>query len=295
MQARGNLIRLIGQRRQELRRSEQKVADRVLRQPEFVTQMSITALADASGVSEPTVVRFCRGVGCDGFSDFKIRLAQSLVTDAAPMHRGIEPDDSIADLLPKIVDSTVGALTRLGDDLDFAMVERAIDAIAGARKVEFYGVGASGAVAVDAQHKFFRLDIPSIAYCDPHMQTMSASILGARDVVVAISHTGRSPSVVESARLAVESRATVIAITSSGSPLAEVVEIPLCVDAPEDTDVYTPMISRLAHLVVIDVLATGVAMRRGPAIAGRLRKMKDNLRRKRLGDVGLEGRSRGAG
>lgn len=295
MQARGDLIRLIDERRQELRRSEQKVADRVLRQPQFVTQMSITALAAASGVSEPTVVRFCRGVGCDGFSDFKIRLAQSLVTGVAPIHRGIEPSDSIADLLSKIVDSTVGALTRLADNLDFAMVERAIDAVAGARKVEFYGVGASGAVAVDAQHKFFRLDIPSLAYSDPHLQTMSASILGAGDVVVAISHSGRSPSVVESARLAGESGATVIAITSSGSPLAEVAEIPLCVDAPETTDVYTPMISRLAHLVVTDVLATGAAMRRRPAIAARFRKMKDNLRRTRPGDVGLESRPREAG
>ena len=146
-----------------------------------------------------------------------------------------------------------------------------------ANRVEFYGFGASGAVAADAQHKFFRLQISTAAYTDPHMQNMSAATLKQGDVVVAISQTGRTRALVDSVRRARAVGATVIGLCPSHSPLADEVSMPLYIDVHEDTEIYTPMSSRIAHLVLIDVLAVGVAKTRGPKLAEQLKAVKKSL------------------
>ncbi len=278
----GELLSRIADARAGLRPAERKVAEVVLGRPQAVLRASLADIAQEAQVSEPTVMRFCRGVGCDGFKDFKLRLAQSLVTGTPYVHSDVRPGDPVGTLTAKIFDLTIRTLSAVRNRLDPQALERAIEALARARRVEFYGLGASGAVAIDAHHKFFRLEVPCIAYVDPHMQIMSAATLGREDVVVAISHTGRTRELIQSARVAAAAGAAVVAITAGGSPLARLATIPLAVDTPEDTDVYTPMTSRLAHLVVIDVLATGVALRGGPGVRVRLKRMKDALREKRL-------------
>ena len=150
------------------------------------------------------------------------------------------------------------SLLQVRDKLDTAKLQEAIRLLTQANRVEFYGFGASGAVAVDAQHKFFRLQMSTTAYSDPHMQNMSAVTLTPGDVVVAISQTGRTKSLMQSVQLAKEVGASVIGLCPSGSPLAEMVTLPLFMDVPEDTEIYTPMSSRIAHLVAIDVLAVEI-------------------------------------
>lgn len=265
-------------RRMELfRRSEQKVARFVLRNPEEVIHMRIVDLATEAKVSEPTVVRFCRALGCNGFQDFKLRLAQMLASGSQFAQFSMSDSDSVAEFSHSIFDSTVGTLLSVRDRLDNQALGEAIDALAMANRVEFYGFGASGAVAFDAQHKFFRLQISTSAYTDLHMQNMSAATLNEGDVVVAISQTGRTRALVASVRMAREAGATVIGLCPNGSPLAEEVTLPLYIDVPEDTEIYTPMTSRIAHLVLIDVLAVGVAKTRGPKLAEQLKAVKRSL------------------
>lgn len=265
-------------RRMELfRRSEQKVARFVLRNPDEVIHMRIVDLATEAKVSEPTVVRFCRALGCNGFQDFKLKLAQMLASGSQFAQFSMNDDDSVAEFSQSIFDSTVGTLLSVRDRLDNDAMSRAIQALALANRVEFYGFGASGAVAFDAQHKFFRLQISTAAYADPHMQNMSAVTLKEGDVVVAISQTGRTRALVASVRLAREAGATVIGLCPNGSPLSEEVTLPLYIDVPEDTEIYTPMSSRIAHLVLIDVLAVGVAKTRGPKLAEQLKSVKRSL------------------
>ncbi|SDL52550.1 transcriptional regulator, RpiR family [Modicisalibacter muralis] len=265
-------------RRMELfRRSEQKVARFVLRNPEEVIHMRIVDLATEAKVSEPTVVRFCRALGCNGFQDFKLRLAQMLASGSQFAQFSMSDSDSVAEFSHSIFDSTVGTLLSVRDRLDNQALGEAIDALAMANRVEFYGFGASGAVAFDAQHKFFRLQISTSAYADLHMQNMSAATLKEGDVVVAISQTGRTRALVASVRMAREAGATVIGLCPNGSPLAEEVTLPLYIDVPEDTEIYTPMTSRIAHLVLIDVLAVGVAKTRGPKLAEQLKAVKRSL------------------
>ncbi|HUN10851.1 MAG TPA: SIS domain-containing protein, partial [Rhabdaerophilum sp.] len=177
----------------------------------------------------------------------------------------------------------IASLTVLRDSIDSTALERAIEMLAGARRLEFYGQGNSGIVAQDAQHKFFRLGIPTAAYSDPHVHSMAAALLGAGDVAVVFSAGGRTLDIIRSATIARNAGATVIAMTVAGSPLAKQSDIVVATDLFEDQDIYSPMTSRLSHLAMIDVLAVGVAMRLGPGIARTLEKAKAAVREKRAG------------
>lgn len=277
-----NILEKIRHSKTQFRRSEQKVADYVLSYAKEVIHMRIVDLATEANVSEPTVVRFCRALGCDGFQDFKLRLAQVLAKETRFAQFSMNEDDSVGDFTNSIFDTTASALLAVKNRIDVEMLQRAIRVLSVSQRVEFFGFGASGAVATDAQHKFFRLQMSTAAYSDPHMQNMSAVTLSDTDVVVAISQTGRTKALMQSIQLVREAGAHVIALCPSGSPLAEMATIPLYIDVPEDTEIYTPMTSRIAHLVVIDVLAVGVAKMRGPKLAEHLKAVKRSLHSLRM-------------
>ena len=277
-----NALKTIQEGYASLSRAGRLVADRVLRDPETVPRASLAELADDCGVSEPTVIRFCRAIGCSGFGDFKVRIAQSVATRFAAVEVSLSPDSSAEEYAAKVVDASLSALMGLRSGLDPARIDRAVQALSGARRIEFYGVGASGVVALDAQHKFFRFGAPTTAHRDTHMQRMAAAVLGRGDVVVGFSHTGRSRALIESMAIARESGATTLCVTAGDSPLAAVCDVCVEVDAHEDTDLFTPMVSRLAHLVVVDVLAMGVALRGDDDTAARLRSIKEALGTERL-------------
>jgi len=277
-----NLLQHIAQSRSSLRKSELKVADHVLLDPAAVMHSSMADLAHVVGVSEPTIVRFCRAIGCLGFQDLKLKLAQSLAAGASFGQFAISENDSVTDFALKIFDTTLHTLMEVREKLDSDALERAVAAMAVAERVEFYGFGASGAVATDAQHKFFRLLLSAAAYSDPHMQAMSAVTLKPTDVAICISQSGRSKDLLITANVVRESGATLITLCPSQTPLAELATINLAIDVQEDTEIYTPLTSRIAHLVVIDVLAMGVAMARGPSLVNHLKSVKRSLRSLRL-------------
>jgi RpiR family carbohydrate utilization transcriptional regulator len=271
-----NLLELIIERRASLRPSEQLVADFVLRAPEAVTTTSMAGLAAATGVSEPTVLRFCHQLDCAGFPELKLKLAQSLVTGVPYVHREIALGDDTEQVVGKIFGASIHALSGVRDRLDQAALDRAVTALAKARRIECYGAGSAAVLAFDAQQKFFRLGIPTSFYPDTHLQITAAATLQAGDAVLCFSHTGAIKDIVRCAQTASASGATVIAVTRTGSPLAQAAHVHLAVDTTENTEVYAPMISRVAQMVVLDVLATGVALACGPAGVARLRKAKDS-------------------
>lgn len=266
----------------ELRKSERAVAQFVLAHPNEVLNISIAELAYRVGVSQPTVARFVNALGFTGFKEFKLRLAQSLASGVPYVHRDVGPDDSLDEVAPKVFNRTIGALMSVRNQLDATRLERAVELITRAARMEFYGIGNSGIVATDAQHKFFRFGIPSVAYSDPHTQGMAATLLEEGDVVVAISASGRTPELIRACELAREAGGEVIAITASGSPLARTATVLLAADVPEDPDVYAPMTSRIAHLALIDVLSVSVALASGPELIKRLERTKQTLRDKRI-------------
>ena len=266
--------------------AEQRVGRLVLADPRAFATLPVAELADRAHVSKPTVVRFCRSLGYDGLSDFKLKLAGSVNEGVPFIHRSVDADDRPAEVMVKVIDNTVAAFLKYRNDASTVAIERASEALVSAgrqqRRIEFYGVGNSGIVAQDAQHKFFRLGVHTAACSDGHMQVMSASLLGPGDCVVVISNSGRTRDLMDACDIARRKGATTIVITASGSPLAAQGQIHLAADHPEGYDRYSPMVSRLLHLAIIDVLATCVALRIGSeTLQPVLRDMKNSLRSKR--------------
>ncbi len=269
--------------------AEQRVAKLVLADPRSFASLPVGELAERSHVSKPTVVRFCRSVGYDGLADFKLKLAGTVNEGVPFVHRAVDEDDKPGDIVVKVIDNTVSALLAYRNDAASHAFDRAIEALAAAgrsgRRIEFYGVGNSGIVAQDAQHKFFRLGVSATAVSDGHVQVMSATMLQPGDCVVIISNSGRSRDLLDAAEIARRKGATTIVVTASGSPLARsgngAQQILLAADHPEDYDRYSPMVSRLLHLVIIDILTTGVALKLGEQLRPMLAEIKRNLRAKR--------------
>lgn len=283
-----DIISRLKEARAGLRPAEQRVADAVLSDVDYAVHASNADLAQRANVSEPTVTRFCRTIGCDGVRDFKLRLAQSLVVGNMYFKQPPRMPDGGA-LLPywsSVFDNVREAIDQAERQIDPQQIRAAVEMLATARRVFVFGVGGgSTAIAQDTQYRLFRYGIAVTAYCDAHLMRMVSSTLGADDVVIAISATGRSPEVLESVALARQYHARVIALTTTDSPLAASANILLGLEIVEIADVLKPTASRYAHLAVIDLLATGVGYRLGRDAQETLRRIKYNLLNFRDGDI----------
>jgi len=257
-----------------LRKSEQKVADVILAEPDASVESSIQLLATQAQVSEPTVIRFCRALGCVGFQDFKLKLAKDLARQGTFFYRDVSPDDNGKELSDKIIDSAIASLVHVKNQLDYTALEKAIELYQAADKVEFYGSGGSGVVAQDAQLKFFRLGKSALAYSDPHIQHATAALLDASALVIAISASGRNEDLLHTISIAKQAQAKVVAITATGSPLAMRADLAITLDVVEDSDIFSPIKSRLAQIVVLDMLAVGAAVQGGDQIRERLARSR---------------------
>jgi RpiR family carbohydrate utilization transcriptional regulator len=266
--------------------AEQRVGQLVLKDARAFANLPVSELAARAHVSKPTVVRFCRSMGYDGLSDFKLKLAGTVSEGVPFIHRSVDVDDKTSDVVVKVIDNTVAAFLKYRNDASTAAIDKAAAVLAATyktgKRIEFIGAGNSGIVALDAQHKFFRLGVNTVAYSDGHMQVMSASLMGPGDCLVVISNSGRTRDLMDACDIARKNGATTIVITTSGSPLAVAGNIHLAADHPEGYDRYSPMVSRLMHLMIVDILATCVALRiGGNRLQPLLKEMKNNLRNKR--------------
>lgn len=258
---------------------EQKVADYVSAHLEDVTSMTIAELAGACGVSTPTVVRFCRTMGCDGFRAFKLRLAQNLAVSLqylAPSHRDMPGDGTSA------VDQVLGALYAtvnvMREQLDPTRMEAAVTALSQAGQIVVAGVGGgSTMVAQEAANRMFRLGIPAVAVSDSYLLQMRAATLAPGDVLLMISASGEAAEIANAAGIAGGYGATTIAITRPDSRLAQEAAIVIEANLPEDPDILKPTASRYAHLVIVDALAMSVAQTRSAVTTENLRRIRASL------------------
>ncbi|CAN5324779.1 MurR/RpiR family transcriptional regulator [soil metagenome] len=255
--------------------SERRVAEIVCSDYESATRMTIADLAARAGVSQPTVTRFCRSLGCPSFAEFKIGLATTLTVASAYLRSDRVFSDDIGELAQSIMMRAARAVRECLDQLDTAKTGTAITAIAASPRLDIYGQGGGSAAMVeDAKSRFFRLGLAVCAYIDGHQQRMSAATLKPGDTVLAISNSGRSKSVIEAIEIARSFGATTIALTRPDTPLAAAAEIVLAVTIAEGPDVLVPTPSRYAHLAVIDTLAAGVAGRLGAQARESLRRVR---------------------
>ncbi|WP_428374321.1 SIS domain-containing protein [Lichenicoccus sp.] len=273
-----NVLELILVRLPELRKSDRRVAEHILSDPQAALVATVAETARRAGVSEPTVMRFCAALGFEGFQDFKIKLAHSVALGVPATQSVLDATDTPQKLTDKVFDYTMTSLDWARSQLDHEAVAQAIDLLAAARRIEFFGFGASWIVAADAQQKFPLFGVPCGVHSDSHQQFIAASMMQPGDVAVAISNTGQTSALLETMRAAHETGARVLGISGrAGRRMSRLCDLLLVIETLENTDVYTPTISRLAALVLVDILAVGVAMRRGSDHQQRLAAMKKKL------------------
>jgi DNA-binding MurR/RpiR family transcriptional regulator len=251
-----------------LRPAEKRVAESLLADPAAAAELSISALARGCDTSETTVMRLCRSLGMERFPELRLALARAASREEAryggqaQVSGDISPTDSLADVVYKIGFSDARAIEDTTSTLDLDALRRSADAVTGARRIDIYGVGASGFVCQDLHQKLHRIGLLAFAWPDPHAALTSAALLTDRDVALAISHTGTTIDTVEPLRLAADRGATTIAITNfASSPLTERADLVLTTAARETTFRSGATASRIAQLAVVDCLFVAVAQR----------------------------------
>lgn len=271
------MLALINQSLPRLSRAEKRVAQWVLAHPRQATESTVAEVARASATSEPSVIRFCRRLGLSGFRELTIRLTESLSRPGSLVHRDVSAGDSISDATVKVVDAAIESLVDLRSQLSTMPFDAVVARMVVARQFVFAGLGASGHVASDASHKFFRLGVPCSALIDTPSIRQFAAIASPGDVLIVVSKNGNAQPVCDAAAQAHNNGAFVVAITDPGSRLALAASTTFACDAREDTNIYTPRSSRLVHLALLDALHVSTALALGEKAASNLERSKDAL------------------
>jgi glucokinase len=271
------MLERIRKMKDQLSPSEQKVANLVLAHPRGMVNDPIAEIARRADVSQPTVIRFCRTLGCQGLADFKLKLA-STVTGTVPVaHSQVQAGDTSLDVGVKVADNTIAAMMEVRDKLNAEVLAQAIRALDHARRIDVYGVGSCGLVAQDAQQKFFRLGLQCASWTDPQLQETAAAMLGPNDAVIVMSDSGKLRHLAPAVEAALANGATVIALAPPNSPLARRAHLTLAVEHAEDSAEHIPMVSRLLLLLLVDILAVGVSLERSRPLAGIQREARRSV------------------
>lgn len=256
------MLEKIRQARIRVSPSECKVADWILKDPRALLSLPIAEIAQQAGVSQPTVMRFCRSIGVQGLADFKLKLASGLTGGAITVaHCHVEISDNDAELARKVLGNNASAALALRDMLDVKALTAGIELLRGAQRVELLSVGSARVVAEDMQQKLLNLGIVSNYFPDPQAQEISAGLLKPTDVALVISRSGEPPELLKSAKVARARGAKILAITTSGSPLSKLADVLLTLNHPEGNLNFVPMIVRLLQLMLLDILSVGLARR----------------------------------
>jgi len=275
-----SLIEAIEQISVSLKKAERRVADLVLQDIEGTTRVSIKAFAAKAQVSEPTVMRFARRIGCKGFSDFKLRLAQDFAV--GQMYIEAERKARSGDVettARRVYQSGVDALATAFAGLDGTALAAAASTLAKAGRIVCLGVGGSSAVmAQEMENRLFRFGLPVTASADPYKQSMLSAIADAGDAFVIFSVTGKPRSLVDAAGIAADRGASVIAVTTPQSPLAHRAGILLPLDVPGDEVRFNfPNRTRYGQLLVVDCLSALVGTLTQPVSARKLHRIRTTL------------------
>lgn len=273
-----------------LRRTERKLAEYVAGHPQETTRSTIIELAEHSGTSTATITRFCKSMHCDGFADFKLKLAEDLaVPDGQqPTYQDIVAGNSLQRIAAATEANHIRSIKDTTRLLDYAALQKAVDALSRAPRVDLYGVATSGLVAQDFYQKLIRIGKQAFASPDPHMQITSASNLGPGDVAFGISYSGETPETIDAVRCAKEQGATAVSLTKYGvNTLAGIADIPLFASSLEAGMRRGDLASRIAQLHVVDILFIGLVSERFDDDVPKLESTFRNVKRYRK-DLGRQ-------
>lgn len=254
----GAMLMRIRNTRIHLSRSEAQVADSVIANPHAFVNSPISEIANIANVSQPTVIRFCRSMGCEGLQDFKLKLSGTLNNDSAMSFSPIEEHDSMDDICTKVLNNTASALLTLREEVVASDLEQAIEILKTAKHVAIFALGSSAPVADDAQYKLVRAGINAAARTDGYMMNLCAQQLSKKDVAMFISRSGQTAELLEAAHIAQERGAKVFALAPSNTALAKKSDALIVINTNETRQTKPAMLTRILQLALIDVLAVGL-------------------------------------
>lgn len=268
-------LAFIEDRLELLRTSERSIANVVLADPPGVIHMSISDLADASRVSEASVLRFSRALGFKGYQEFKITLAQAVVPLIKGIHGSVEGSEQLPELAEQVFEANIGAIRDSLVGIDYEVLDQVVGGLAGASRIVLHGIGGSAAVAKDAYHKFFRLGLWCEWFEDTHMGVMASAMLKSGDVLFVVSHSGSTKDIVRALEVANKAGATTVALVCARkSPVSRAAQHVLAVKAPEAAVKFEPVAGRVAQLTMIDLIAAALGLRRREIVAENLGKTR---------------------
>lgn len=267
-----SLLTLIRTKYNNFSKSQQRIADYVLNNPDSASMLSISELAKNCQTSEPTVMRFLNKLDYFSYQTFRINLAREIASDpSATINEDLKPGDSVSLIKEKIIGHDVTAIQDLKHILSDELIQNVIDLLYNAEKIFFFGVGASSAVAVDAMHKFGKLGLTVISFPDPHMMNIFCSHASENDVLFAVSHTGESLEVLKTVEIAKENQVKIVGLTSfSGSTLAKQSDYFLSSSTNDQKYHSEAMASRIVQLAIVDILYISLFMQHEDEFFGKL-------------------------
>ena len=280
MNSNTSLLQRIAESREGAPRTRRAILDAMLEDPDRVLEESFEQLAERSRSSVPTIMRTCRDLGFAGLREFKLALAQELALGGSPLHRRVNIEDAAEDVVSKIARSAAASVAGVRNQLDMTTLAAAVDAIATAPHIDIVGAGnTSWFMSSDLQGRLFRLGLSATAWSDYHLQQVAAGAQKPGGVVIAITHVGGMPSLLDAVDIARAQGAKVIAITRPGTPLAERVDLLLGLSVPDDAVMHVGIDAYLTHLTLIEILTVLVAQRVGEPAVKRLRGVREALQR----------------
>jgi glucokinase len=256
--------------------AEQRVAQHILANARKALAQPIIDIAEAAGVSQPTVIRFCRSLGCDGLADFKLQLASELRGTLPITHAQVTDNDSIVEMGVKVLGNTASAILTVRERLNRLAIAQAISLLEGSSHTAILSLGADSIAAQDLQLKLLRVSIPSAVYADTNLIQLAVSALAISSVAVVLSADGQSADLIEAVKLSRARGNKVIGICPTQSDLAVVCDVVLAVDHAENNAAQMPMVSRVLQLLVIDILTLGVLTQRQGQVVPTHTSQEDN-------------------
>ena len=280
MRAPSSLLTRVAEIRDKAPAARRAVLEAVLADPDRVLEESFEQLAERTGTSVPTIMRTCRDLGFAGLREFKLALAQELALGGSALHRRVSIEDAADEVVSKIARSAAATVAGVRNQLDMAVLNGAVAAIASAPHIDIVGAGnTSWFMATDLQARLFRLGLSTTAWADYHLQQVAAGAQRPGGVVIAITHVGGMPSLLDSVDIARAQGAKIVAITRPGTPLAQRADWLLGLSVPDDAVMHVGIDAYLVHLTLIEILTVLVAQRVGKPAVKRLRGVREALQR----------------
>jgi RpiR family carbohydrate utilization transcriptional regulator len=275
-----SLLQKIAELRSSAPATRRAILDLILEDPDRALEESFEQLAERSRSSVPTIMRTCRDLGFAGLREFKLALAQELALGGSPLHRRVNIEDAADEVVGKIARSAAASVSGVRGQLDMQVLDGAVAAIAAAPHVDLYGAGAtSWFMANDLQARLFRLGLSANAWADYHLQQVAGAAQRPGGVVIAISHVGGMPSLLDAVDIARGQGAKVVALTRPGTALAAKADFLLGLSVPDDAVMHVGIDAYLTHLTAIEILTVLVAQRRGEPAVQRLQRAREAFQR----------------